>query len=97
MRQAAEIIERHKAEDALRESEARLRLAQSKTGVGVWDWNLRTGKLTWTLELEALVGLEPGAVRRYADFRSRVHPDDIAMVEAKGEAAVRECKFPPIG
>jgi PAS domain S-box-containing protein len=90
--QAAEIIERHRAEDALRESEERLRLAQSKTGVGIWDWNLRTGKLTWTPELEALFGLEPGTVKRYADFRSRVHPDDIAMVEAKGDVAVRDRK-----
>jgi GAF domain-containing protein len=36
VRQAADIIERHKAEDALRESEERLRLAQLKTGIGVW-------------------------------------------------------------
>ncbi|HET6463011.1 MAG TPA: PAS domain-containing protein, partial [Candidatus Krumholzibacteria bacterium] len=92
VRQAAEIIERHKAEDALRESEERLRLAQLKTGVGIWDWNLRTGVLTWTPELEVLFGLEPGTVKRYADFRNRVHPDDIAMVEAKGDAAVRDRK-----
>ena len=44
----------------------------------VWDWNLRTGKLAWTPELEVLFGLQPGTVQRYADFRERVHPDDIA-------------------
>jgi PAS domain S-box-containing protein len=67
-------------------------VAQSKTGVGVWDWALRTGKLTRTPELEALVGLEPGTVKRYADFRDRVHPDDTAMVEAMGDAVVRDRK-----
>ena len=56
VRQAAEIIERHNAEEALRESEERLRLAQLRTGIGIWDFNLRTGKLTWTPELEALFG-----------------------------------------
>jgi PAS domain S-box-containing protein len=89
VRQAADIIERHKAEDALRKSEERLRLAQLKTGVGIWDWDLHTGALTWTPELEAIFGLEPGSVRSYADFRDRVHPDDIDAVEIGRDAAVR--------
>jgi PAS domain S-box-containing protein len=89
VRQAADIIERHKAEDALRESEERLRLAQLRTGVGIWDWNLRTGRITCTPELEAIFGLEPGAVKSYADFRDRVHPEDIGAMEAKRQAALR--------
>src|SRR5262249_4572897 len=89
VRQAADIIERHRAEDALRESEERLRLAQLQTGIGVWDCDLRTGKLTWTPELEALFGLKPGAVTCYADFRDRVHPEDIAAIESARIAAVR--------
>jgi PAS domain S-box-containing protein len=89
VRQAADIIERHKAEDALLESEERLRLAQLRTGIGIWDWNLRSGKVTWTPQLEALFGLEPGSVQSYADFRNRVHPDDIEAVEAERDAAVR--------
>jgi PAS domain S-box-containing protein len=90
--QAADIIERHKAEDALHESEERLRLAQLKTGIGVWERNLRTGTLTWTPELAALFGLEAGTVKSYADFRERVHPGDIAALQAKRDAAVRDRK-----
>jgi PAS domain S-box-containing protein len=89
VRQAADIIERHKAEDALRKSEERLRLAQLKTGNGIWDWDLRTGTVTWTPELEAIFGLEPGSVKSYADFRDRVHPEDIERVEAEREVALR--------
>jgi PAS domain S-box-containing protein len=92
VRQAADIIERHKAEDALRESEERLRLAQLRTGVGIWDRNLRTGKVTWTPELETLFGLEPGSVKCYADFRGRVHPEDIEGFESRRDAAVRRRK-----
>jgi PAS domain S-box-containing protein len=92
VRQAAEIIERHKAEDLLRESEERLRLAQAKTGVGVWDWNLRTGAITCTPELEAIFGLEPGTVTCYADFRDLVHPDDVEAIEANRKAALRNRK-----
>jgi PAS domain S-box-containing protein len=89
VRQAADIIERHRAEDALRESEERLRLAQLRTGIGIWDWNLRTGKLTCTPELEAIFGLEPASVKTYADFRARVHPEDIEAIQAGRNAAVR--------
>jgi PAS domain S-box-containing protein len=89
VRQAADIIERHNAEDALRKSEERLRLAQLKTGVGIWDWDLRTGRVTWTPELTAIFGLEPESVKCYADFRDRVHPDDIEAVESERDAAVR--------
>jgi PAS domain S-box-containing protein len=89
VRQAADMIEHHRADDALRESEERLRLAQSSTGIGIWDWNLQTGNVTWTPELEAIFGLEPGTVKCYADFRDRVHPDDIERVEAERDAAIR--------
>jgi PAS domain S-box-containing protein len=81
--------ERKKSEDGLRESEERLRLAQLKTGVGIWDWNVRTGKAAWTPELEVIFGLPQKGVRFYADFRDRVHPDDIEAVEAQRDAAVR--------
>jgi PAS domain S-box-containing protein len=89
VRLAGDIIEHHEADNALRESEERLRLAQLKTGIGVWDWKLRTGELTWTPQLEALFGLEPGSVKRYADFRDRVHPDDLAALEAARNTAIR--------
>jgi PAS domain S-box-containing protein len=86
----AEIItEQVEAQRALTESEERLRLTQLQTGVGIWDRNLRTGKLTWTPELEAICGLEPGTVRCYADFRDLVHPDDIEAYEAQRDAAVQ--------
>jgi PAS domain S-box-containing protein len=76
-------------EAALRQSEECLRLAQLRTGVGIWDSNLGTGKLTWTPQLEAIFGLERETVKCYADFRDRVHPDDIARIEAKRDVALR--------
>jgi len=90
VRFAADIIEHHQADDALRTSEERLRLAQLKTGIGIWDWNLRTGSLTWTPELAALFGLEPGNVKCHADFLDRVHPDDISMIEAARSTAIEQ-------
>jgi PAS domain S-box-containing protein len=86
----AEIITKQvEARRALAESEERLRLAQLCTGVGIWDWNLRTGGLTWTPQLQAIFGLDAETVTRYADFREWVHPDDIAAVEANRDEALR--------
>jgi PAS domain S-box-containing protein len=81
--------ERRKSEEGLRASEERLRLAQLKTGVGIWDWDVRTGQVTLTPELEAIFGVHQGSMKGYSDFRERVHPDDIETLEAKRDAAIR--------
>jgi PAS domain S-box-containing protein len=81
--------ERKESEEGLRQSEERLRLAQLKTGVGIWDWDVRTGKVTWTSQLEAIFGVPLGTVKSYSDFRARVHPDDLETVETRRDAAVR--------
>jgi PAS domain S-box-containing protein len=53
-------MERARAEQALRESENRLRLAQQVARVGAFEWNIQTGKTIWTPELEVMYGLKPG-------------------------------------
>jgi PAS domain S-box-containing protein len=88
-RQAADYLERKEGEDALHISEERLRLAQMSGNVGVWDWDVKGKHVRWTPELEAMFGLTPGAVRTYADFSTRVHPDDLEMVERKRDEALQ--------
>jgi PAS domain S-box-containing protein len=48
------------------------------------------GVVTWSPELWKIYGAEPGTVRTYQDFSSRVHPDDLAVLEAECDAAVRD-------
>jgi PAS domain S-box-containing protein len=55
-----DITARKQAEEALRRSEERLRLAQQVARVGTFELNIQTGLDTWTPELEALYGLTPG-------------------------------------
>ena len=90
VRQAADLIEHAKAEEALRESEERLRLAQSNANVGIWDWTPPSEQVTWGPELDTLYGVPPGTIKTYEDWRRRVHPDDIARAEAERDAAVAE-------
>jgi PAS domain S-box-containing protein len=76
-----DITERKMAEELLRNSEERLRLAQQAARIGTFEWNIQTGVNTWTSELEAMYGLPAGAFgRTQMAFENLVHPDDRANV-----------------
>src|SRR6185503_2513534 len=57
---STDITERKRVEEALKESEARLTLAQQGARMGTFEWNVQTGVNIWSPELEAMSGLEPG-------------------------------------
>ena len=87
-RQAADLIERHRAERALRTSEERRRIAQSAAKIGVFDWDLQTGVNTWSAELEELYGLPPGSFPgTQAAWEKLVHPEDREIALKKVEEA----------
>src|SRR6201993_2905007 len=78
---ARDITERKLAEEALRASEERLRLAQQAARIGTFEWDIRTGVNAWTPELEAIYGLLPGGFGgTQKAFQDLVHPDDLAGV-----------------
>jgi len=72
-----DITELRDAQEALRASEERLRLAQWAAHIGTFDVDLRTGVDIWTPETEALYGLPPGGFGgTQTAFENLVHPDD---------------------
>ncbi|HEY6971209.1 MAG TPA: PAS domain S-box protein [Candidatus Angelobacter sp.] len=76
-----DITDRKRAEEALRASEERVRLAQQAAHIGTFEWNLRTGVNTWTPELEAMYGLPPGGFSgTQTVFENLIHPEDRARV-----------------
>jgi PAS domain S-box-containing protein len=66
------------AEDALRESEARWKFALEGSGSGVWDWNVETGEVFFSVQWKAMLGYAPDEIAGHVDeWASRVHPDDV--------------------
>jgi PAS domain S-box-containing protein len=59
----------------------RWRLAMDAGRVGTFDWDLRTGELTWDDPLLAIFGYRAGEFdSTIAGFSARVHPDDVDRV-----------------
>jgi PAS domain S-box-containing protein len=68
---------------ALAESEERLRMATEAAEIGFWDWDLGTNAVQWDPLMFRIYGMPPrsGGFVRYEDWKSHVHPDDIADQE----------------
>ena len=77
------------SQKALEESEERLRLALNAASMGTWDWNILTGKVTWSANLEALFGFRPGEFDgTYETFLACIHPEDQEFVVESIKRAV---------
>lgn len=64
-------------------SEQRLRMVMAAARVGVWEWNIATGRIVWSEALEPLHGLPQGGFAgTYEAYRETIHPEDLERVEA---------------
>jgi len=78
-----DITRRKLAEQALAESEARLKDAQAVARLGHWRSDLASGRLEWSDEVYRLFAYDHGSVEPSLDLViDRVHPDDRAAFEA---------------
>jgi PAS domain S-box-containing protein len=84
---AIDIEERHRVEDALRQSEAYLAQAQRLSHTGSWAWNVGTKRIFWSVETFHIFGFDPNTTTPTPEsFLDRVHADDrasIGLVEAE--------------
>ncbi|HMJ89354.1 MAG TPA: PAS domain-containing protein, partial [Candidatus Acidoferrum sp.] len=81
------------ADEALRESEQRLKLALEAGRMGAWQRDLRTGNLTWSPIMEEIYGLRHGQFGgSFDEFLALVHPDDRTMVAETIEQTVSDSR-----
>ncbi len=86
-----DITDRKRAQEALKESEERLRLALTTAHLGTWDWQIQSGQVIWSGNVESLFGLPQGSfVGTYGAFLDCVHPDDRELVTQAITRAVEE-------
>lgn len=66
-----------KAENALRESEARWQFALDGSQLGVYDWNIASGEVFYSNRYVEILGESLVTMRKQADaWAERLHPDD---------------------
>ncbi len=84
------------AYQAVRESEERLRFSLHAASAGAWEWDILSGKSTWSPENYALFDVEPRADNpSYADWEAQIHPEDreAANQQVRDVLEGREAEF----
>ncbi|MEB3357268.1 MAG: PAS domain-containing protein [Synechococcales bacterium] len=75
----------------LQASQERLGMAMKAAKMGSWDWNIQTGEVHWSTNLEHLFDMAPGSFDgRYETVRAMIHPEDLPRVEQAIHRALYE-------
>lgn len=75
------------AQQALAESEERLRLATEAAEIAFWDVNVQDGSMIWQPQLRTMFGITTDEALSLDDFFAGLHPDDRAAVAIAFAAA----------
>jgi PAS domain S-box-containing protein len=74
---ANDITDRRLTEQALREQRTLLAEAQKVAGLGSWEWDPDTGRVSWSSELYRILGVLPQDLPpSFENYLERVHPED---------------------
>ena len=74
---ANDITDRRLTEQALREQRTLLAEAQKVAGLGSWEWDPDTGRVSWSSELYRILGVLPQDLApSFENYLERVHPED---------------------
>lgn len=78
-----DITERKEREQEIQELTEQLELAVEGANLGIWDWELPSGRLEFNAQLPEMLGYSKETFESHIDaWRKRVHPDDLDEVKA---------------
>jgi PAS domain S-box-containing protein len=83
-----DITKRKRAEEALRQSEERLRLGLQAAALGTWDYLFETGDVFWDERGSRNFGFS-SVNTTYDAMIERIHPEDREVVDVKVQAALK--------
>ncbi|MGB7969739.1 MAG: PAS domain S-box protein [Methanobacterium sp.] len=88
-----DITQRKKIEAALKKSERSLDKAQQIAHIGSWEWNIKTGDISWSNELYSIYGVDPNSFTpTLSSFGDYMHPDDEEYVNQHVDQLLSEGK-----
>lgn len=78
-----QLAETLRTQDALQRSKESIQLAQRCVGIGIWEWDLQSGALSWSSEICRLHGIAPEKFdERYESWMESIHPEDRHIVHS---------------
>jgi PAS domain S-box-containing protein len=84
-----DITEARLTADELEEQRRRAQMAVEATGLGLWEWDLRSNALAWSERNRALFGVAADEEVTIERYMALVHPEDVAEVR-NAYASARE-------
>jgi len=79
-RLAEEKMRRQELEHSVRELEDRYALTVERANDGIWEWNLETGAVEFSLRWKGLVGQPEARIKQIEDWQALLHPEERAAV-----------------
>jgi two-component system, LuxR family, sensor kinase FixL len=79
-------------DEALRQSEERMRLAAAAVNLGIWELHLATNEIWATNARRAVLGWPSIGKVTFEDFMSRVHPEDRSRIRQTINDAIHDAK-----
>ncbi|MBF0124957.1 MAG: PAS domain-containing protein [Magnetococcales bacterium] len=68
--------------------------AEALAGMGSWEWDVASGKETWSDNFYRIMGWSPGEVEpSYETFLARIHPEDRQMIHSASQRAIEDQNF----